>query len=326
MQSGQIGFPQSEQPTAVSILGWFAHGTGPLEISVPAALDTRPSVASADGRPVASRSPMTRGFSGLLRLAPEVEQALIRGQGVVALETSLVAHGLPQPDGVETALRSEHRVREAGAVPATVAMIDGAVRVGITEDELHMLAEAGPDGAQGRPARPCARRRLPRAGRDDGRRHTRSLPDRRHPLHGDRRDRRRAPRAGPARATSRPTSTSSRVGRRLRRLLGREVAARHPGHTRGARVVGVPADRLRHRQLPALLPPREPLPRPRPGRRRRRPSPRWRPTHWGFARTTGVVVAQPAAEEVALTAEDAGAADRGRAGRGGRRGRAPAWT
>ena len=145
MQSGQIGFPQSEHRTAVSTLGWFAHGTGPLEISVPAAPDTRPSVASPDGRPVASRSPMTRGFSGLLRLAPEVEQALIRGQGVVALETSLVAHGLPQPDGVETALRSEQRVREAGAVPATVAMIDGAVRVGITEDELHALAEAGPD-------------------------------------------------------------------------------------------------------------------------------------------------------------------------------------
>ena len=89
---------------------------------------------------------MTRGFSGLLRLAPEVEQALIRGNGVVALETSLVAHGLPQPDGVETALRSEQRVREAGAVPATVAMIDGAVRVGISRGRA---AQAG----RGRPRR-----------------------------------------------------------------------------------------------------------------------------------------------------------------------------
>ena len=41
MQSGQIGLPQSEQRTPVSTLGWFAHGTGPLEISVPAAPDTR---------------------------------------------------------------------------------------------------------------------------------------------------------------------------------------------------------------------------------------------------------------------------------------------
>ena len=49
---------------------------------------------------------------GSRRLAPEVEQGLIRGNGVVALETLLVAHGLPHPDGVETALRSEQRVRE----------------------------------------------------------------------------------------------------------------------------------------------------------------------------------------------------------------------
>jgi pseudouridylate synthase len=82
---------------------------------------------------------VTRGFSGLLTLSDEVEQALIRGQPVVALETSLVAHGLPSPHGVETALRCEERVREAGAVPATVAVMEGSVRVGIDAEEIARL-------------------------------------------------------------------------------------------------------------------------------------------------------------------------------------------
>jgi pseudouridylate synthase len=85
---------------------------------------------------------MTRGFTGLLTLAPEVERALIRSQPVVALETSLVAHGLPNPHGLEVALRCEQRVRDAGAIPATVAIIDGSVRVGIEQSELELLATA----------------------------------------------------------------------------------------------------------------------------------------------------------------------------------------
>jgi pseudouridylate synthase len=86
---------------------------------------------------------VTRGFTGLLRLAPEVERALIRSQPVVALETSLVAHGLPHPHGLETARRCEQRVREGGAVPATLAVIDGIVRVGLEDHELERLATAG---------------------------------------------------------------------------------------------------------------------------------------------------------------------------------------
>jgi pseudouridine-5'-phosphate glycosidase len=85
---------------------------------------------------------VTRGFTGLLRLAPEVERALIRSQPVVALETSLVAHGLPHPDGLETARRCEQRVRAEGAVPATLAVIDGIVRVGVDDAELERLATA----------------------------------------------------------------------------------------------------------------------------------------------------------------------------------------
>ena len=85
---------------------------------------------------------MTRGFTGLLTLSPEVERALIRAQPVVALETSLVAHGLPHPHGLEAALRSEQRVRDAGGVPATIAVLDGAVRVGLEPSELEALATA----------------------------------------------------------------------------------------------------------------------------------------------------------------------------------------
>ncbi len=83
---------------------------------------------------------MTRGFTGQLRLAPEIERALIRSQPVVALETSLVAHGLPHPDGLDAARRCEQRVRAAGAVPATLAVIDGIVRVGVDDWELERLA------------------------------------------------------------------------------------------------------------------------------------------------------------------------------------------
>ncbi len=85
---------------------------------------------------------MTRGFTGLLTLSPDVERALIRSQPVVALETSLVAHGLPHPQGLEAALRCEQRVREAGGVPATIAILDGVVRVGLDEAELEALATA----------------------------------------------------------------------------------------------------------------------------------------------------------------------------------------
>ena len=72
----------------------------------------------------------------MIELAEEVREALAAGGPVVALETTLVAHGFPAPEGVEVALESERRVRAAGAVPATIGVLDGAVRVGLGEDEL----------------------------------------------------------------------------------------------------------------------------------------------------------------------------------------------
>ena len=72
----------------------------------------------------------------MIRLAEEVATALAERRAVVALETTLVAHGFPAPDGVAVGLESERRVRAAGAVPATVGVIDGEIRVGLTEIEL----------------------------------------------------------------------------------------------------------------------------------------------------------------------------------------------
>jgi pseudouridylate synthase len=69
-------------------------------------------------------------------LAPEVEAALRDGTPVVALETTLVAHGFPPGEGVAVGAESERRVREAGAVPATIGVLDGAVRVGLGAEDL----------------------------------------------------------------------------------------------------------------------------------------------------------------------------------------------
>jgi pseudouridylate synthase len=78
------------------------------------------------------------------QLSLEVRDALAAGQPVVALETTLVSHGFPGAQGIQVALASEARVRGQGAVPATVGVVDGAVRVGLTEADLARFAEAGP--------------------------------------------------------------------------------------------------------------------------------------------------------------------------------------
>ena len=72
----------------------------------------------------------------MIRIADEVRDALASARGVVALETTLVAHGFPPGEGVEVGLESERQVREAGAVPATIGVLGGDVRVGLTEKEL----------------------------------------------------------------------------------------------------------------------------------------------------------------------------------------------
>jgi pseudouridine-5'-phosphate glycosidase len=72
----------------------------------------------------------------VIRVADEVRDALAAGAALVALETTLVAHGFPPGEGVEVGLESERQVREAGAVPATVGVLDGDVCVGLTAEQL----------------------------------------------------------------------------------------------------------------------------------------------------------------------------------------------
>jgi len=79
----------------------------------------------------------------VIQVAPEVREALDSGRAVVALETTLVAHGFPAGEGLDVALEAERRVRGAGAVPATVGVLDGRVRVGLDRGELERFAAAG---------------------------------------------------------------------------------------------------------------------------------------------------------------------------------------
>ena len=73
-------------------------------------------------------------------ISPEVQRALTRSEPVVGLESSLIAHSLPGPVGPEVALECEQRVRDAGATPATVAVIDGQIHVGIDAEQIERLA------------------------------------------------------------------------------------------------------------------------------------------------------------------------------------------
>src|SRR3954447_15856613 len=74
-----------------------------------------------------------------MQISAEVGEALAAGRPVVALESTIVAHGLPRPDNVEVARQCEAVVREAGAIPATIAVVGGEVRVGLDETTLERI-------------------------------------------------------------------------------------------------------------------------------------------------------------------------------------------
>jgi len=92
----------------------------------------------------------------VLTLSAEVAAALREGRAVVALESTLITHGLPWPANVETALAMEAAVRESGAVPATIAILAGKITVGLSRAEIEGLASR-PAGS----VRKCSRRDLP---------------------------------------------------------------------------------------------------------------------------------------------------------------------
>ncbi len=78
-----------------------------------------------------------------LDISPEVAAALAEGKPVVALESTIISHGMPYPQNVETALNVERIVRENGAVPATVAVIGGRLKAGLTAEEIEYFGKKG---------------------------------------------------------------------------------------------------------------------------------------------------------------------------------------
>lgn len=96
-----------------------------------------------------SRSP------AVLKIRPQIGHALQRGDPVVALESTIVTHGMPYPDNVRTALEVEKIIREEGVLPATVGVLNGEVRVGLSPHEIDCLGKLGAE------ARKVSRRDLP---------------------------------------------------------------------------------------------------------------------------------------------------------------------
>lgn len=91
-----------------------------------------------------------------LLISDEVGSALLAGSPVVALESTLITHGFPFPANIETATAMEDAIRAEGAVPATIAVINGQIRVGLSRDEIELLGGLGSAGV-----RKCSRRDLP---------------------------------------------------------------------------------------------------------------------------------------------------------------------
>ena len=78
-----------------------------------------------------------------LSISPEVQKALSDGRPVVALESTIISHGMPYPQNVETALKVEQTIRDNGAVPATIAIIGGKLKAGCTPEEIEYLGKKG---------------------------------------------------------------------------------------------------------------------------------------------------------------------------------------
>ena len=78
-----------------------------------------------------------------LDISREVETALAKNLPIVALESTIISHGMPYPQNRETALQVEQIVRDNGAIPATIALIDGKIKIGLTENEIDHLAKSG---------------------------------------------------------------------------------------------------------------------------------------------------------------------------------------
>ena len=81
-------------------------------------------------------------YKEYLSITPEIQEALLAGKPVVALESTILSHGMPYPENVEFAHNVEKIVRERGAIPATLAIMDGKLKVGLNEEELMIMCKA----------------------------------------------------------------------------------------------------------------------------------------------------------------------------------------
>ncbi len=95
------------------------------------------------------------GLTDYLDILPEVAEALEQHRAVVALESTIISHGMPWPQNAETAGQVEQTIRDQGAVPATIAIISGRLKVGLNQSEIETLAKAGDEVTK------CSRRDLP---------------------------------------------------------------------------------------------------------------------------------------------------------------------
>lgn len=108
---------------------------------------------------------MTMNHMLIHQFLPEVQAALQENRPVVALESTVITHGLPYPANVETAVAMETAVRQGGAIPATIAIIGGQIHIGLTAEQIEYLGQQA-----GKGVRKCSRRDLPLAlaNREDG--------------------------------------------------------------------------------------------------------------------------------------------------------------
>ncbi len=86
---------------------------------------------------------MKQNLNKYLDLSPAVADALEQGKPVVALESTIISHGMPYPQNVETALAVEEIILQNGAVPATIAVIGGRLKAGCTAEEIEYLGKKG---------------------------------------------------------------------------------------------------------------------------------------------------------------------------------------
>jgi len=110
--------------------------------STECAIEVRPSCGTLEGNHSLATMEKIDPSSWLVR-SPSVAAAQAAGRPVVALESTIIAHGMPYPDNVRTAREVEELIRGMGVEPATIAVIDGSIRIGLSDDELELLGRSG---------------------------------------------------------------------------------------------------------------------------------------------------------------------------------------